>query len=159
MNFLKNYKIKYLFYLIVFFISNSVYGELIKPSPDLEPEKVISIQLNALMNNNFPYENAGIIQTWEFAHPSNKIYTGPLNNFTKMIYSKEYSIMLEHQKHKIILVKRNEDISYFFIELIDKFGNKFGFQWTVQKVNLKGEFFDCWMTVGVSQPMKLSKSA
>ena len=35
------------------------------------------------MKNNDPYLNAGIEQTWEFAHPSNRAYTGPLQKIYK----------------------------------------------------------------------------
>tara|TARA_Y100000590_G_C15453130_1_gene913479 strand:+ start:225 stop:704 length:480 start_codon:yes stop_codon:yes gene_type:complete len=159
MSFLELYRMKYLLYIIIFLYSNYTNAELLKPSPDLEPEQIITIQLTSLMNNDSPYKNAGIEQTWEFAHPNNRIFTGPLKNFTKMMYSKGYSTMLNHINHKIYVVKKEKNISYFFIELIDKFGNKFGFQWTVEKVNSIGKYNNCWMTTGVSQPMKLSKSA
>ena len=45
------------------------------------------------------------------------------------------------------------------IEITDKIGNKFGFTWTVKRVLIKGEWFNCWMTSGVSSPMPLAKSA
>ena len=110
------------------------------------------------MNNNEPYQDIGIEQTWEFAHPSNRKFTGPLLKFKKMMYSPSYKIMLDHLKHNIILVSEQENVSYFFIELTDKVGNKYGFQWVVEKVIIKGEFKDCWMTTSVSQPVSLAKS-
>ena len=133
-------------------------AELLKPNPSLEPEDVISIQLSALQKNSIPFKNAGITQTWEFAHPSNRHYTGPLEKFILMMYSPSYNIMLDHQFHKIIPVSKEADIAFFFIELIDKPGNKFGFQWTLQKVLTEGDYKNCWMTVGVSQPIPLAKS-
>ena len=45
---------------------------LLKPNTKLKPVDVLKIQLEALKNNNIPYKNAGIEQTWEFAHPDNK---------------------------------------------------------------------------------------
>ena len=53
--------------LYILLISEAVHAELLKPSPNLDPQEVISIQLNALKDNNSPYINAGIEQTWEFA--------------------------------------------------------------------------------------------
>ena len=38
-------------------------------------DSVLVIQLNSLQNNDYPYRDAGIEQTWEFAHPNNKIMT------------------------------------------------------------------------------------
>ena len=134
-------------------------AELLKPNPSIKPEEVISIQLSALKNNNFPFKNAGISQTWEFAHPQNRRYTGPLEKFTQMMYSSSYAIMLNHDFHKIIPVSQKNNIAYFFIELTDKIGNKFGFQWTLQKIIVNGDFKNCWMTIGVSQPMTLAKSS
>ena len=137
----------------------SVLGDIIKPSPDIEPEQVIKIQLEALMKNNTPYQDNGIIQTWEFAHPQNRKYTGPLSKFTSMMKSDPYSLMLGHTKHNIIFVSNNGNIANYFVELTDKIGNKFGFTWTVAKVLKQGQYKDCWMTSGVSNPLPLAKTA
>ena len=66
--------------------------------------------------------------------------------------------MLDHLKHNIILVSEQENVSYFFIELTDKLGNEYGFQWTVEKVTINGKFNECWMTSAVSRPLLLAKS-
>ena len=80
---------KILFKLIfIFFVfTNISNADLIKPNSNLQPFEVLMIQLNSLKNNNTPYKDAGIEQTWEFAHPFNKASTGPLKRFKKMIYS------------------------------------------------------------------------
>ena len=140
---------------LVFSTSNA---ELLKPEPSIKPSEVISIQLTALQTNSTPFENAGIAQTWEFAHPNNREYTGPLKNFTKMMYSSSYQIMLDHQSHNITLVAEQEDMAFFFIELTDRIGNEYGFQWTLQKVLTDGQFYNCWMTIGVSRPISLAQS-
>ena len=88
-------------------------AELLQPSPKLLPDEVISIQLEALKNNNFPYENAGIEQAWEFAHPSNREFTGPLTRFINMMLSSSYSIMLGFQDYKIIPIQQNDFQSLF----------------------------------------------
>ena len=146
-------------FLYILLSSEIVIAELLKPTPNLQPQEVISIQLNALKDNNNPYEDAGIEQTWVFAHPSNKIFTGPLSNFIKIMYSPSYVIMLNHLEHNIILVSNEANVSYFFIELTDKEGNKFGFRWIMEKVIINSEFKDCWMTIGVSKPLPIAKSA
>ena len=150
---------RFILITIIFFLYIiPLKAELLKPNPSIKPEEVISIQLLALQNNSVPFNNAGITQTWEFAHPSNRQYTGPFEKFILMMYSPSYIIMLEHQLHKIIPVSQEDDIAFFFIELTDKQGNKFGFQWTLQKVLTEGNYKNCWMTVGVSQPIPLAKS-
>ena len=144
---------------ISLFLNFPSFADLIKPSLDIKPKEVISIQLKALMKNNDPYENAGISQTWEFAHPENRIFTGPLSNFIAMMNSDSYSPMLNHSSHNIILVTENNNTANYFVELTNKIGDKFGFTWTVKKVLIDGVFKDCWMTSGVSRPLPLAKSA
>ena len=140
-------------------INFSVFADLLKPNLNIKPDEVISIQLKALKKNNSPYQDAGISQTWEFAHPQNRQYTGPLSNFILMMKSDPYSLILEHTNHQIIFVSMNKYIANYFVELTDKIGNKFGFTWTVKKVLTEGNFKDCWMTSEVSRPLSLAKSA
>ena len=60
-----------------FILTNISNADLIKPNPGLKPFEVLMIQLNSLKDNDNPYKDAGIEQTWEFAHPNNKAITGP----------------------------------------------------------------------------------
>jgi len=144
-------------FIILF--STSLLAEIKKPTPDIKPEDVIKIQLSSLMKNNEPYLNAGIEQTWEFAHPSNRSFTGPIQRFTQMMYAPSYGVMLNHKKHDILEVKIDKNIAYFFIELTSIDGKMFGFRWTLEKVKEEGAFKDCWMTTSVSTPMPLSTSS
>ena len=104
--------IKFIFFIFIFpSISNA---DLVKPNANLKPFDVLMIQLNSLKNNNIPYKDAGIDQTWEFAHPNNKLFTGPLSNFTNMMYSESYFKMLNHQEHKIIKVNNLTELESQF---------------------------------------------
>ncbi len=150
---------KIILFSLFILLSKSVYGEMIKPDPSIGPKEVILIQLKALQKNNSPFDDAGIEQTWEFAHPNNRMYTGPLDNFIRMIKNPSYSMMIDHLEHNIIPVQEQEKSSYYFVELTDSNGKKYGFEWTVEKVEQNGEFKDCWMTVGVSRPMPLSQAS
>ena len=145
-------------FIIILILSSNANCELIKPKVSIEPNQVIEIQLIALQKNNYPYQNAGIEQTWEFAHPSNRMFTGPLKRFTSMMYSPSYIIMLNHQNHKIIEVKVHNEVAFYFIELTDIEGNQYGFQWTLEKVSIGGIYENCWMTTSVSTPIPLAKS-
>ena len=88
---------KILFKITIFYflLTNLSNANLIKPNTNLKPIEVLKIQLNSLKNNNIPYKDAGIEQIWEFAHPNNKIVTGPLDKFKLMIYSNNYKILIE----------------------------------------------------------------
>ena len=145
-------------YITLCLVSLNLNAELKKPNILIVPEEVVKIQLSALQNNNMPYEDAGIEQTWEFAHPSNRVFTGPLERFKSMMYSPSYSIMLDHETDEIIKVKLEANTAYFFIELTDKQGDLFGFEWILKKVTNVGIYKDCWMTTSVSQPIPIAKS-
>ena len=150
---------KILYVVLFSLISLNLNADMIKPDPSISAKDVISIQLKALQINNSPFEDAGIEQTWEFAHPNNRKYTGPLNNFIRMLKNPSYSMMLDHLEHNIIPVEEEEKVSYYFVELTDINGKKYGFEWTVQKVIENGKYKDCWMTIGVSTPMPLSQAS
>ena len=150
--------IRLFFILFVLLLCKITFAELIKPNSQLLPEEVVLIQLIALQKNNIPYEDAGIEQTWEFAHPENRKFTGPLLKFILMMHTPSYSIILNHKKHNIILVKKFDTQTFFFVELINNQGVKVGFKWIVEKVLEEGGYKNCWMTTSVSQPMMLSKS-
>ena len=95
-----------LFFFIFTDISNA---DLVKPNSDLKPFEVLKIQLNSLKNNNSPYKDAGIEQTWEFAHPVNKASTGPFKKFKQMIYSDSYKILISHVNNKTEVLKESPE--------------------------------------------------
>ena len=145
--------------ILIFFILNNISNaDLIKPKPDLRPLDVLLIQLNSLKNNNTPYLDAGIEQTWEFAHPNNKIMTGPLEKFKRMIYSKDYKILISHENSKIVILKESENISVYKVIILSKDKKKYYYIWQVEKVLIEGNFKNCWMTTRVSDPIFLGET-
>ncbi len=143
--------------LILFFISSISNADLIKPAPSIKPIDVLLIQLNSLKNNNIPYEDAGIEQTWEFAHPNNKLITGPLNKFKKMIYSKNYKILISHENSEIATLKETNNLSIYKVIILSKNKKKYYYIWQVEKVLFEGNFKNCWMTTSVSNPKYLGE--
>ena len=77
-------------------------AEMVYPNPDIAPAEVIAIQLNGLQYNDMPDADAGIRQTWAFAHPRNRAMTGPLPRFAMMLKGPGYDIMLNHASHQIM---------------------------------------------------------
>ena len=139
--------------IILFFIfTNISNADLVKPNANLKPFDVLMIQLNSLKNNNIPYKDAGIDQTWEFAHPNNKAMTGPLEKFKQMIYNKNYEILISHQGTEVIILKETEEISVYKVTVLTKNKKKYYYIWQVEKVLLEGDFKNCWMTTSVSNP-------
>ena len=147
--------IKFIFFIFIFpSISNA---DLVKPNTNLQPFDVLMIQLSSLKNNNIPYKDAGIEQTWEFAHPNNKAMTGPLDKFKKMIYSESYKILISHQSAEITILKEAEDISVYKVTVLTKNKKKYYYIWQVEKVLSEGKLKNCWMTSSVSSPKYLGE--
>ena len=146
---------KQIFFFFIFI--NTSNADLIKPNSNLKPLDVLMIQLNSLKNNNNPYKDAGIEQTWEFAHPINKASTGPLERFKQMIYSDSYKILISHQNNKTIILKESFNKSVYKVYVLSKDKKKYYYIWQIEKVELEGNLKNCWMTTGVSDPIYLGK--
>ena len=58
--------------LFYFYSTIDLKAELINPNSLIKPKQVIEIQLLGLMKNDNFFEDSGIQQTWNFAHPENK---------------------------------------------------------------------------------------
>ena len=150
---------KILFKLIVIFFlfTNISNADLIKPSSNLKPFDVLTIQLNSLKNNNDPYKDAGIEQTWEFAHTFNKAFTGPLKKFKKMIYSDSYKILISHKNSETKILKESQNKLVYKVYVLSKDKKKYYYIWQIEKVKQNGKFKDCWMTTAVSEPIYLGE--
>ena len=151
---------KILFNLIFFFFifTNISNADLIKPNSNLKPFEVLMIQLNSLKNNDNPYKDAGIEQTWEFAHPINKASTGPLERFKQMIYSDSYRILISHENNKTTILKETPNKFIYKVYILSKDKKKYYYIWQIEKVEKEGSLKDCWMTTGVSNPIFLGET-
>ena len=143
--------------LFFFLFTNISNADLVKPNSNLKPFDVLMIQLNSLKNNNTPYEDAGIEQTWEFAHPINKTSTGPLERFKQMIYSENYKILISHENNKIIILKESAKKFVYKVYVLSKDKKRYYYIWQIEKVEREGNLKDCWMTTGVSNPIYLGE--
>ena len=144
--------------LFFFLFTNIANADLIKPNSNLKPFDVLMIQLKSLKNNNSPYKDAGIEQTWEFAHPINKASTGPLERFKRMIYTDSYRILISHENTKIIILKESPDKFVFKVNVLSKDKKKYYYIWQMKKVKQEGNLKDCWMTTRVSDPIYLGET-
>ena len=143
--------------IFYFFLTCFSVADLIKPSSSLKPFDVLMIQLNSLKNNNNPYKDAGIEQTWEFAHPTNKTFTGPLERFKRMIYSESYKILISHENTKTIILNESSDKFIFKVYVLSKDKKKYYYIWQMERVKREGKLKNCWMTTGVSDPIYLGE--
>ena len=151
------YRIFFVFIFLVF-STNELKAEIKKPNPDIKPREVIEIQLNALMKNDTPSKDHGIIQTWFFAHPNNQRVTGPIERFKNMIKTDSYSMLLNHENYEIVEVYKSKGVSTFEVTIMDKDKKYYKFKWQVEKYELDGFLKNCWLTTAVSQPMAMGSS-
>ena len=154
------YGIIYIILILVFVVMFIVTtrAEIIKPNNGIEPFQVVKIQLRSLKDNDQPYENAGIEQTWEFAHPNNKKSTGPLENFKLLLKSDSYKMLLNHIDHQVQEVNVTDEKAAFEVTVLAEGKIYYKFRWIVEKYEREGPLKDCWLTIGVSQPVSLGSS-
>ena len=146
-------------FLIFFFISISISkAELLKPNSKINPSEVVKIQLKSLQKNNDGFEDSGIEQTWNFAHPNNKKATGPLEKFKRMIKGNNYKMMINHLSHTVTQVTSGDDWVQFEVILLDKEKIYHKFNWQVEKYTGDGPLKNCWLTTMVSSPEPLGSS-
>ena len=133
-------------------------ADIIIPNNGIEPYQVVKIQLRSLKNNNNPIKDNGIKQTWEFAHPNNQKYTGPLERFIAMLKGDSYKMLLEHLEHKIVEVQLTNSVASYEVTILDINKSYYKFNWQVEKYGKEGLLKDCWLTTMVSAPIPLGSS-
>ena len=144
--------------LIFFLSSNSVYAKILKPNKKIKPVEVVKIQLDGLKKNDIPRRDRGIEQTWEFAHPNNQRFTGPLSRFKEMIKGDSYNMLINHLSHEIKETYNDDKKAVYEVTILDLNKKYFKFRWQVEKFLDKGPLKNCWLTTVVSQPIPLGSS-
>ena len=143
----------------IFFLSVTISkADLLEPNTNIKPYDVVKIQLTGLQNNSKLSDDFGIKQTWNFAHPNNKKYTGPLDKFTKMIKGDAYQMLIDHLEHTINPLGNSDKWAQYEVIILDKNKIYHKFSWQVEKYEGEGPLNDCWLTTMVSNPIPLGSS-
>ncbi len=153
-------KLQIIFKITILLLFNLTISkaDILKPNVDIKPSKVVEIQLKGLQKNNADYEDSGIEQTWNFAHPNNKKVTGPLPRFKKMIKGDSYKMMINHLSHTITELGKGNNWAQFEVIILDNEKIYHKFNWQVEKYTMDGPLKDCWLTTMVSSPIPLGSS-
>ena len=153
-------KLHLTFSVVLFFFLNISFlkADLIIPNNSILPAEVVKIQLDALMINDKKFEDSGIEQTWNFAHPNNKKNTGPLPNFKMMIKGNSYQMLINHISHTVTELGSSDNWAQFEVVILDKEKIYHKFNWQVEKFTLDGPLQGCWLTTVVSNPIPLGSS-
>ena len=113
--------------------------------------EVVELQMSSLQTNT-KNNNSGIYQCWLFAHPENKKYTGPFNNFKRMISDTSYKILLNSTKFRVKLLNENKNNATYSVN-VDAYDNKrYNLTWVLEKASISQDCKNCWMTTSVTQP-------
>ena len=153
-------KLHLTFSVVLFFFLNISFlkADLLIPNNSILPAEVVKIQLVALMNNDKKFEDSGIEQTWNFAHPNNKKNTGPLPNFKMMIKGNSYQMLINHISHTVTELGSGDNWAQFEVVILDKEKIYHKFNWQVEKFTQEGPLQGCWLTTVVSSPIPLGSS-
>ena len=119
----------------------------VKPKPALSPEQVVLIQLNAMASNDIPTKDAGIALVYNFASPANRIQTGPLPRFKRMIHD-GYQVMLNHTNAQLGTLQHEDSHAAVNVFLVASDGRRVGFRFFLSK-QTEGDHRGCWMTDAV----------
>ena len=138
--------------LFIFNFTSLLFAE-ISPNDKFSLLEVVDIQLTSLQSNS--NDNKGIYQSWLFAHPENKKYTGPLGRFVSMIRSNPYDVLLGSLFFETKLISLNQTEAKVEVFLDGKNKNRYKILWILSKSNISKKCTNCWMTIGVSQPQNL----
>ena len=125
-----------------------VKPELPQPSLQLEPADVVRIVIEALARNDEPYVDAGIETTFAFASPANKVNTGPLSKFAKMVRNPAYGVMVDHVAREFSEVVLMGDKAYQMVKIGGRNGAEVVFAFRLGR-QADGEFAGMWMTDAV----------
>jgi hypothetical protein len=118
-----------------------------RPAPDLGPGEVVRIQVEALGNNDQPYDGAGIETAFRFASPANKRATGPIEAFRRLVQSPRYRPMIDHETATFSKVEAGDDRALRGV-IVRSDGRAVGYLFRLRRTDTEA-CSGCWMTDAV----------
>lgn len=123
-------------------------AELPTPDPTYDPERVVSIQLEALATNDDPFEDAGIAVAYNFASPANRRATGPFDRFRRMVHNPRYAPMVDHVEATTGPIERDGDDAAQRVTLTGPDGRTVTYVFELSQ-RRRGELDEHWLTDSV----------
>ena len=119
----------------------------LQPAPELSPEDVVRIQVEALRNNDDA--DTGIEITFRFASPSNKQATGPLFRFTQLVKNPVYRPMLNHKLAEYGSLEQSGDTATQRVTIVEQDGSATVYLFSLSRQD-DPSCQGCWMTDSVT---------
>lgn len=127
-------------------LAPSVFAQ--EPEPELTPRQVVEAQLAAMQHNDDPEPDAGIRTAFQFASPSNREMTGPVERFIEIVKQPGYDALLNHRQSSLSDTTRKGDQARIKVHLIGADGQEAAFVWILSKQG-GAPYEGCWMTDSV----------
>ena len=116
------------------------------PHPELTPDRVVQIQLEALCNNDA--DDLGFEIAFRFASPANKANTGPLPRFIEILKNGPYALMLDFVMARYDPVEIRDDVGRQSVTL-SRNGTAVTYVFYLSRQS-EGPCIGCWMTDAVT---------
>ena len=127
-------------------------ADLPGPSPDLGPRRSLEVVMAALQQNDSPRADAGIETAFRFASPGNRMSTGPLSNFRRLVRAPVFAPLIDHQSAEVEVVQRRGDQALLLIRIIAHDGSPAVYEFVMTRQYLP-PYQGCWMTDGARRVM------
>ena len=135
-------------------VSAAVDGDLrfdpVLPTPnaEYEPQDVVRIVIEALSHNDAPWADAGIETTFGFASPANRVNTGPLEKFVRMVKGHPYGTMVDHVASEFSEVRFMNGSAVQLVYLLGRDGRGVVYAFRLSR-QAEGRYQGMWMTDAV----------
>jgi Domain of unknown function (DUF4864) len=116
------------------------------PKPELTPGQVVEIQVEALQYNDRPSKDAGIATTFQFASPTNREATGPLERFTLIVKGPAYRPLIGHRIAGYSPTVERGSLAVRLVTIVAADGQAIDYLFQLSKDPKSG----CWFTDGVA---------
>jgi len=130
--------------------SSKLHERFIAPHASLTPTDVVTIQLAALANNDWPAFDNGIKVAYNFTSATNRTYTGSLSQFTEMLHTKEYSPLIHNQNFKIENEKIKHQTATIRAMIVDEKSFPIIYVFKLSKQD-NSPYKNCWLTDAIYQ--------
>ncbi len=119
------------------------------PSPDLSPQDVVRLQLDALQNNDLLPDDAGIRAAFAFTSPTNREATGPVERFIQLVKNPLYRPLIGFETARLSDMAIVGNRAQQMVAVIHTRGGESAeFIFTLSR-QTEGQFNGCWMVDGV----------
>jgi hypothetical protein len=119
-----------------------------QPSTELQPGEVVQIIIDALGKNDYPFPDAGIETTFNFASPANKVNTGPLERFVALVKGPVFGKMINHRDSTLSKVIFEGNKALRLVQIVGENNETlyFAFRLGLQQ---EGDYAGMWLTEAV----------